>query len=1110
MSRNTIPVSKQRARTRSSEGVRNMRHLRKIRSLTLATLFVMLAASLLPVIGGTAYAQSSKGILVGTVTDPAGAVVGQATVRIKNQATGVVRETTSKEDGSYRIDAIDPGSYSVEVSATGFKTLTRENVTIVATQATTSDFPLQIGAQGEVVNVTADSTVILQQQDGARNNTLEQRQLVDLPVAGLNPVNLVFTLPGVTDPGVLAGGFVQGTEFNINGLRARSNNQLIDGTDNNDNSITGQQIQPILRDGYKEVAVLGGDNSAEYGRAGGAVVNVVTRSGTNEFHGSAYDVIDTSSLASLSPGQKVNEGLTSVPVYTQNSFGFSLGGPIMKDKLFFFGTFQPTLTRSGGVSASAVIPTSSGFNQLRALFPQGSSANLDRYLSVIGDLRGTTNPVNVSLGGGRPDIEFGTVTTFSAQPVNTYDVLGRVDWAPNADNNFAFRYLLQDQTFSNQFPTVFPGFGVDVTGKTQNFYLNYTRVLSTSTTNEFRFSYGRFNVLFGATDPATLAFGPEFLFGGIPVTGIGALGGISSTFPQGRIFNNYQFQDTITKTFGTHTIRAGADLVRQIAKQFVPFNAQGTLTYSAGGGFPTFGNFVDAFSGTQGTFAAESFGSPVVYPDAFQQSYFINDSWRVRPNLTLTLGLRYENYGTPFNVVSFPAFAGFDVPITTVAKQKRDNNNFAPRFSFAYTPRFGGDGFISKLFGNDETVIRGGYGISYDVFFNNVLSNTASASPNVAAVSTLGGSVGGRGFAGAGVNSLPTTAVLNPRAAITTIVPDLVNPQIHTWNFGIQRQLPGNTILDLAYVGTRATREFINEQLNIATNGVRANSSRGSVVARTNGGDSNYHSLQTRVERGLSKGLLARFAYTWSKSIDNLSEVFVTTGGSSRVSNPFNRDVDRSVSAFDVPHRAVLSMVWDVPGPKTGLLGQIAGFWTVSGIYRIQSGAVDIVSVQGIDLNGDLNAFNDRPAISNPAAPANSVAILDSEFGITSPTGYVDANGNPISLNSARYVVDPSIRTGLVGRNTLRAPRVNRLDLSLNKAFKMPFEGHKLEVRFDFFNVFNHPNYTWANPAIGSDNSNGDVLNPFFNNPGLNDGGIIGPTGNPVGRYGRIQLRYGF
>jgi len=1083
-----------------------MRHLRRLKSLALSVVLLMTAATFIPLFGGSVSAQSSKGIIVGTVTDQSGAVVTGATVKITNIATNVSRETTTSSEGNYRLDAVDPGSYKIEIKAQSFKTVTLDNVVVEAAIATTANTQLQAGAQSEVVNINADSAVTLQKQEGGQANTIASRQIVDLPVAGLNPVNLVFTLPGVTNPGVLAGGFVQGTEFNINGLRARANNQLIDGADNNDNSITGQQIQPSLRDGFKEVTVLGADNSAEYGRAGGAVVNVVTRQGTNVFHGSVYDVIDTSALASLSAGQKATQGLTSVPVYTQNSFGFSFGGPIKKDRLFFFGTFQPTLTRIGASTASAVVPTERGFNTLRSLFPQGASANLDRYLGVVGNLRGTTNLVNVPLGGGRPDIEFGTVTTSAPGPVNTYDLLGRVDWTPDENNSFAARYLFNDQKVTNQFPTPFEGFAVDTPSRVQNFYMNYTRVLSSRMTNEFRFSYGRFNVLFGAQDAAALTFGPQFLFAGLTVSPVGPLGGLVTTFfPQGRIFNNFQYQDTITYTKGGHTIRAGTDLVRQLAKQFVPFNAQGTLTFSPGGGFPTFGNFVDAFSGTQGTFAAITFGNPVDYPNAFQQAYFVNDSWRVKPNLTLNLGLRYENYGTPSNVVPFPAFAGFDAPFDAVAKQKSDNNNFAPRFSFAYTPRF-----ARSIFGDEKTVIRGGFGVGYDLFFNNILSNTAASPPNAFGVTLLGSTVGGRGFANAGVNSFPSSGSPNPLAAVTTIVPDLVNPMTWTWNLGVQREIPGKVVVDAAYVGTRGLRLFINEQLNPGVDNVRIHPDRGSIVARTNGGDSIYHSLQTRAERGFRNGLLFRFAYTYSKAIDDAaSEVFVTTGGASRASNPFDRRVDRSLASFDVPHRAVWTFLYDVPGPRKGLLGQIAGFWTISGIYRIQSGSVETPFVGGIDLNGDLEAFNDRPTIANLNAPERSVGIRADLLGAGPPTLYVDANGNPVDPANVRYLVDPNIRSNIAGRNILRGDRVNRMDVSLNKAFNLPFENHKLEVRFDFFNIFNHPNFTWAVPGT-ADISNGDVTNPFFNNVRLNDGGFVGPVGTTVGRYGRIQVRYSF
>ncbi|MBO0723732.1 MAG: carboxypeptidase regulatory-like domain-containing protein, partial [Blastocatellia bacterium] len=229
---------------------------------------ITLALVTLCAVASLGWAQSSKGVVVGTIADQTGALVNGASVKIANTATNVVRTTVSSSDGSYRLDAVDPGTYTIEITASGFKTIMRDRVMVAAGQTTEVSLKLEIGNQGETVNITADNSVILQTQDGARTSTLTERQITDLPVSSLDPVDLVFTLPGVVNPGTLAGGFVQGTEFSINGLRPRSNSQLIDGTENNDIAIGGQAYIPSLREGFQEVAVLGGDNSAEYGRGG--------------------------------------------------------------------------------------------------------------------------------------------------------------------------------------------------------------------------------------------------------------------------------------------------------------------------------------------------------------------------------------------------------------------------------------------------------------------------------------------------------------------------------------------------------------------------------------------------------------------------------------------------------------------------------------------------------------------------------------------------------------------------------------------------------------------------------------------------------------------------
>jgi len=680
-------------------------------------LFLVAVLVLASVVSATA--QTSKGFVVGIIEDQNGASIPNAAVKITNLTTGVTRDTVADGNGSFRLDAVDPGAYKLEAAAQGFKTSKLDRVEVNAAQTVNISLRLEIGAPTEEVVVSAGNEVVIQNADGTRVNTLGEREIRELPVQGLNPVNLVFTLPGVTDvggaSGGVAGGFVQGPEFSINGLRPRGNNQLVDGLDNNDNSITGQSYQPTVRDAYSQVTVLGGDYSAEFGRAGGAVVNVITRSGSNEFHGSAYDIIHNAAFDALTPGQKAQSGLTEVPQYTQNTFGFSVGGPVLKNKLFFFGTFQADLFRAGAVTGRAIVPTAAGLTQLRALFPAGTSANLDRYLGIVGDLRGTTSFIDVPLGGGRPDIQFGTATRTSAQPVNTYDYLTRIDWTTSAKNSASFRYLSTDQLFSNQFPdpstgvagSQFAGFEIDAPSLTQNFYMSDTYVFSPRTLNEARFGYARYNVLFGPRDTSLVNSGPQFIFSGVPVSTVG----LSQFFTQGRIFNNFQFQDTVTHTHGNHTFRVGTDILMQRAKQFVPINTRGTLTFAGGGGFPAFGNFVDQFSGVGAGAAQKVFGPGLDYPDVTTQAYFINDNWKIKPNLTVNLGLRYENFGTVANNATFPAFTGFNTPLQTRVEQQRDNNNWGPRVSFAYSPQFD-SGWASKLIGTDKTVIRGGLAVN--------------------------------------------------------------------------------------------------------------------------------------------------------------------------------------------------------------------------------------------------------------------------------------------------------------------------------------------------------------------------------------------------------------
>lgn len=1051
-------------------------------------------------------AQTSKGFITGSVFDPNGALVPNASITVTNINTGAVRQTQSLEDGNYRFDAVDSGVYNLEVSAAGFDKVKNENIVVAAAQTVEINLQLQIAGAAAVVNVTAASQVELQSTDGGRTSTLERRQITDLPVAALNPVNMVLTLPGTIDVSqTKAAGRVQGVEFSSNGLRPRSNNQLIDGLDNNDNAVNGQAYVPTLRDGYNEVAVLHSNYSAEFGRAGGAVVNLITRSGTNDFHGSAFDIIENSAFNSLTPGQR-RSGFTKVPHFTRNTFGGSLGGPVIKNKLFFFGTYQSELAPSSA-PVSAVIPTAAGFNTLRNAFAAGKNANVDYYLGVLGGARGSVNPFTVSLGGNSPAVEFATASQIVKTSLTTHDAIGRLDFNPTERDNLTFRYLFNKMKYENQFPSLFEGYEVDSPTLIDNVYASYTRVFAPTLTNELRFGYGFMDLQFAPRSEAVGVEGPEIAFSGSGLgRGISGIG-LNRLIPQGRKFNNFQFQDTVTYTVSNHTLRAGADLNFQRNKLIIPLNTRGSIVFTnteeIAGTQPAataLENFARGFTGSGGSIS-RVFGVREFSPNVFYQNYFVNDEWRILDNLTVNAGLRYENYGTPFNEAAFPAFAGFNVPIDTVVKQKADNNNFAPRFSFAYTPVFE-SGFGSAIFGDRETVIRGGFAVNYDVFFSNMLVNTASASPNVRSFTALGQAAANSSAIGnTFVNQLPTTAPFSATAAITSIDPNLKNPEAYVYNFGIQRRFARNYVLDVAYVGSRGLKLFIGEQINptvvVGAGTQRLNPSRGSVILRTNGGDSRYNSLQMRFERGYQNGFLFRSTYTYSKTIDNVgSDVYTHTGASPLGSNPFDRTADRGRASYDIPHAATVSGLWNLPtfGAR-GALGKIVNGFTLGAIYRVQSGAVENVYVGGIDLNRDGTSVNDRPAISNPNAPANSVAIRSTLFGIAG-NGYVTADGTPIDLNNARYVVDRNLRTNIVGRNTLRAPLFQTLDVSFSRSFGLGFTGAddlRFQIRADFFNVLNHPNY-----APGT----GDVLSTGFNDPYT--------FGEGSARSGRIQLRFAF
>jgi len=549
-----------------------------------------------------------------------------------------------------------------------------------------------------------------------------------------------------------------------------------------------------------------------------------------------------------------------------------------------------------------------------------------------------------------------------------------------------------------------------------------------------------------------------------------------------------------------------------------PIDNRGEIVVRPGGGFTGLANFIDDFTGAGGSID-KVFGSAVTLPFLATYAPYVQDTWHLRQNLSVDLGLRYEYQSTLENSLQFPAVdtrlgiglgGASNFPGVFASPQQGDKNNFAPRVGLAYTPRL-----WSRFFGHDKTVIRAGYGIFYDQLFTNILDNTATSSPNAVQDTINAGN--GRGVANASAVLAGFSSVPSPTGSVSTIASNLRNPLTHQWNLDIQRELPGNFILTAAYVGTRGERLFVNQDFNPGNgqfdangNVIRVNPNLGPILVRTNGGDSIYHAGQLTLDRKFSHGLLLRGAYTYSKFIDDTSEVFVTSGLSSFAQNVFNQGADRGLSAYDRRHRMVLTYVWDVPFVRgssnrfSSALQAITRDWQTSGIFTWSTGAPETFN-DGFDANGDGHGGNDRPNLGNPAAPLTAIGIDGTQLGLTNTPGTFFGPNPQDCLNraptcvagpaSSFHFLIPASGLGNIGRNTFISPGFQTYNLTVQRAFRIPVHDSQrqhLLVRGEFLNAFNHPNL--GIPSLNLTGGN------FLNEAGTINGG----------REIRILLRYSF
>jgi Carboxypeptidase regulatory-like domain len=1215
----------------------------------------------------------TTGSLEGIVKDNTGAAIAGASVKVTNSETGQSRLTQTNSDGLYKITNLQFGlSYQVEVSAQNFEVKQVKDVAVRIGTGTSVNIELNVKGVAEEVTITGNAE-LLNSTESQLSTSYSQKQVQQLPFGGGGIDNLALLTPGVISPPTP---FSNGVGISANGNRGRSNNFQLDGQDNNDNSVAGPSLTLTNQDAVGDYQITTNNPSAEFGRNAGAQINAITKSGTNSFHGTVSNYIsgsrlNTFNLAIEQTGKAFDflarNGFSQLrniadrkgkTPFTLNRLAGSIGGPIKKDKAFFFATFQTDITNgeavldnlnSGGITftpQSVQTAISLGFPGATQIL--GNTRRGGGPTSVIGQGSLLVVPaITDTNGDGIPDafVNPGGAFTRSAFVRNSagaliplltgeairtvrirnrqYQFITKEDFTLTDKDSLSVRFIYDNSSFPLSSGNSLTGSAFDTPSKNINLGTTYTRLFNSSNTNEARFSFSRLDVKFG--DPTAERPAPGVTFNGLidRAGNFGSLGfGTAGNLPQSRIVDVYQFQDTFGTQLGNHSLRTGIDFKTQRVKNFFLPNFLGVYRFGGGGSLPTTGavcplcNFFDAagapLAGTTAT-AFENLllgrpnrirfalGEPNIKTTQNDYFFFLQDNWKIRSNLTLNLGVRYEVSSTPFNPIIDQINAreansstaifnqAFPIDTRTATQLPIDKNNIAPRLGFAWSPNFG---FLGDRFRDGRTVIRGGFGIAYDPSFFNIVLNTVTAAPFAAAgfITQTPGAAGSVNFpflpsTTAQLNTTPSTNGGDPRLFNQTRVdPNFYSPYTIQTNFGIQQEIFKDSVLEVRYVGSKLVGQFqtLNGNPNVgylnraaqclglnagafsggrivgspaATNAAacggagfanrpgtngngRLDPNFGITRIRTNGASATYYGLQTRFDTRF-KGIIFNANYTFSKNIDNASEIFSTFGGGQSVAqpqNPFDSvDGERGLSAFHQKHNFTSNFVYELPFFKeqNGFVGKLLGGFQASGVLILGSGtpytptnsfAFNDAGFDGAFIGaGSLRPYGGNPNaqlgtiafgydaacnvlfggnICNNAVPGNFII-----FNTLNPGsgGRVVANAQA-AVQGARLIYNDSglinsVGTSLadaeafnffktpfgIGRNTFTGPSSYNVNLGLFKTTRIS-EKFKLELRGEATNVFNTRNFGTPNPITESA-FNGLVVSSF-QNPGFNGGSI--------------------
>ena len=1036
--------------------------------------FQRIAQVALAVLLGTAHitAQQVDGRIHGSVLDSSGAVVGGAEVEVQRIETGATRYATSGASGRYTVPALSPGSYSISVSAEGFRPVSSEPIQLSLGGEAEASFVLQVGPASDAITVSGESSA-LETSQAAIGNVIPNRFIVSLPLNGRNFLHLLLLVPGAAPAAVGSPGSERGRfAFQTNGARESANSFLYDGVYAIDPILNSFSFAPPV-DAVREFRIQTSNSEAGLGRNSGGQIAVAIKQGSNEFHGTAYEFFRNDRFDARNFFSRPTD---PVPTLRRHQFGASLGGPVTRNSTFFFANFEGlretrAQTRTTNVPSLAErqgdFSSSTGNAPINFLSQQPFPNARLPYANPIGQAVADLYPEpNQTLPG----------QNFVAAPTgenstNKSDI--RLDRRVGAGGQLAGRYSFADSDVhepyaAQQFSSV-PGYGNLLDQRGQNAMVSHTGILGAQWINEARFGYNRIgnrtlhensgtslNSTLGLPDLATreLDLGLSFF----QVTGYSSLGGEFNN-PQVSTVNTWQFSDTLSYSRGGHLLQFGFEQRGIRQDGFRNVLARGSIYFTDRA--YTQNALADLLFGLPSyTLGARSDGLQAARTGA--TSAFATGTLRVSRALTVTLGLRYENNQPAFDAED--AASIYDPSSRQIVRLgqggiprggfSRDNNNIAPRVSIALRPP-----------ATDRLVVRAGWGVYYNfsdlatgqgIYFNPPFFNALLFFPSQLAPLTIN-------------QPWPEGQAAPLPPSVTTYDQNLRTSYAQQWNFTVQSELFKDTVLSIGYNGTRGTklvgaRDINQAQPSPAQPNYRPLPTFSDINLIASGFDSVYHSLQAQFQCRLQSGLTGLFSYTWAKSIDNASNFFASAGDANYPQDSNNIAAERARSSFDVPHRFTGSFVYQLPfGPGkalgsdwSGAAARLLSGWQLNGIVSLQTG-----QPYSVALPGEFD--NSNTGRSSYGFGAGDRPNVNSNPNLSSPDPQQWFDPSAFSLPAYGSF-------GNAGRNIIGGPGLANVDFSVLKDIEIA-EATTLQLRAELFNMLNTPNF--LNPNI------------FFGTPGF-------------------------